>query len=95
MSSRHNSAIIDEKWMGHHSTYFTHFSAAIAAAGANVVPFCADPDDFLKRFDQIVLLSAVRGRIAGPVSPAGPVPSCFCPTRWRRHGNQEVGCRAL
>jgi hypothetical protein len=88
-------ALIDWNWMGHHPTYFTHFAAAMAEAGAEVVPFCADPEDFLKRLDQMALLPAVRGRIAGPVSVAGPAPSRFRPTRWRRHGNQEVGCRAL
>jgi hypothetical protein len=95
MSSRNNIALIDWNWIGHHPTYFMHFAAAMAEADAEVLPFCANPADFLKRLGEASLPDVARERITEPVSPAGPLPSCFCPTRWRRHGNQEVGCRAL
>ena len=69
--------------MGHHPTYFMHFAAAMAEADAEVLPFCANPEDFLRRLDQTALPHAVRGRIAEPVRVAGPVSSHFRPTRWR------------
>ena len=69
--------------MGHHPTYFTHFAAAMAEAGAGVVPFCADPENFLARLGQASLPDVVRERIAEPVWIAGPVSSLFRPTRWR------------
>ena len=69
--------------MGHHPTYFTHFAAAMAETGAEVVPFCADPADFLKRLGNASLPSAVRERIAPPVRISGPATSRFRPTRWR------------
>ncbi len=71
--------------MGHHPTYFTHFAAAIAEVGADVVPFCADPEDFLERVGHASLPTVVRQRIAGPVRVAGPQPSGFRPARWRGH----------
>ena len=71
--------------MGHHATYFTHFAAAMAEAGAEVAPFCADPEDFLKRLGMTSLTGAVRKRIAEPVLVTEPVPSRFRPTRWRGH----------
>ena len=79
--------LIDWNWMGHHPTYFTHFAAAMAEAGAQVVPFCADPEDFLVRLGKESLSVEARGRIAEPMRVSGPVPSRFRPTRWRRHGN--------
>ena len=88
-------ALIDWNWMGHHPTYFTHFAVAMAEAGVDVAPFCADPSDFLARLGKASLSPAVRERMAEPVRVAGPQSSSFRPTRWRRHGNQEVGCRAL
>lgn len=76
-------ALIDWNWMGHHPTYFTHFAAAMAKAGADVVPFSADPEDFLTLVGKSSLPAAVRGRIAEPVRVAGPVSSRFRPARWR------------
>ena len=73
--------------MGHHPTYFMHFAAAMAEAGADVVPCCADPEDFLKRLGNESLPAAVRERIAEPVRVASPVPSQFRPARWRGHYN--------
>ena len=69
--------------MGHHPTYFTHFALAMAEVGANVVPFCADPGNFLTRLGKASLPAAVRQQIAEPVRTAGPMPSRFRPTRWR------------
>ncbi len=71
--------------MGHHPTYFTHFALAMAEVGANVVPFCADPGDFLKRLKQASLPAAVRERVGEPARTNGPQPSQFRPTRWRGH----------
>jgi len=78
-------ALIDWNWMGHHPTYFTHFAAAIVEADAEVVPFCADPDDFLNRLGKTSLSSMVRERVLEPIRVAGPVASRFRPARWRRH----------
>lgn len=78
-------ALIDWNWMGHHPTYFTHFAVAIAEAGAEVVPFCADPDDLLIRLGSASLPSSLRTHIAEPRQVAGPVPSRFRPGRWRMH----------
>lgn len=71
--------------MGHHPTYFTHFAAAMAEAGVEVVPFCADPVDFLIRLEKAPLPPLVRERVLEPIRVAGPVPSRFRPARWRRH----------
>ena len=76
--------------MGHHPTYFTHFAAAMAEAGAQVVPFCADPEDFLVRLGKESLSAEARGRIAEPMRVAGPVSSHFRPTRWR--GYYDAWC---
>lgn len=78
-------ALIDWNWTGHHPTYFTYFAAAMAEAGAYVVPLCADPDNFLKRLGNAPLPAVVCERIAAPVRIAGPAASRFRPTRWRGH----------
>lgn len=78
-------ALIDWNWVGHHPTYFTKFSAAIARAGFGVAPFCGDPTDFSARLAELDLPSEVRGRIAEPVYVAGPKKSYLRPARWRRH----------
>lgn len=69
--------------MGHHPTYFTHFAAAMAEAGAYVVPVCGDPEDFRQRLAKASLPAAVRERIAPAVRVYGPGSSSFRPTRWR------------
>jgi glycosyltransferase involved in cell wall biosynthesis len=83
MAANTTIALNDWNWMGHNPTYFTHFAAAMAEAGAKVVPFSANPADFLKRLDQIALLPAVRERVAEPVQVSGPIPSRFRPSLWR------------
>jgi hypothetical protein len=76
-------ALLEWNWMGHHPTYFTHFAAAMAEAGADVVPFCADPDDFAKRLAGIDLGNEGLVRIARAERVEGPRPSNFRPARWR------------
>ncbi len=39
-------ALVDWNWTGHHPTYFTHFAAAMAEAGAEVIPVCPNTHDF-------------------------------------------------
>ena len=84
-SDNRTVALVDWNWMGHHPTYFTHFAVAMAEVGADVVPFCADPEDFLKRLKQASLPAAVRERVGEPARINGPQPSQFRPTRWRGH----------
>lgn len=78
-------ALIDWNWMGHHPTFFTDFASAIAEADAEVVPFCADPEDFLTRLGKISLGGEVYGRIHQPQRIFGPQESSFRPARWRKH----------
>jgi hypothetical protein len=76
-------ALIDWNWVGHHPTYFTHFAAAMAEAGAEVVPFCADPTDFAQRLVGLDLGGEAAARIATAEKVEGPRPSNFRPARWR------------
>ena len=76
-------ALIDWNWMGHHPTYFTHFAAAMAEAGAEVAPFCADPDDFARRLAGIDLGKELLLRIARAEKVEAPRRSNFRPARWR------------
>jgi glycosyltransferase involved in cell wall biosynthesis len=78
-----NVALVDWNWMGHHPTYFTHFAAAIAEAGAEVVPFCADPADFAQRLAGLDLSKGVLDHVAHAQTVEGPRPSNFRPARWR------------
>lgn len=57
----------------------------MAEAGADVVPFCADPSDFLGRLGKASLTTVVRGKIHSPRKIFGPQESGFWPARWRRH----------
>lgn len=45
-------ALIEWNWMGHHPTYIVKMALAIAQAGMNVAPFCANPDDFQARLQK-------------------------------------------
>jgi hypothetical protein len=56
-------ALIDWWWSGHHPTYFTHFAAALAEAGAEVVPFCPDPAHFTENLAALRLPPSVGCRI--------------------------------
>ena len=76
-------ALIDWNWMGHHPTYFTHFAAAMAEAGAEVAPFCGDPADFAQRLAGLDLSKGVLDHIARAENVEGPRPSNLCPARWR------------
>jgi len=76
-------ALLEWNWMGHHPTYFTHFAAAMAEAGAEVVPFCADPEDFARRLAGLDLGNEALVRIARAERVEGPRPSNFRPARWR------------
>ena len=76
-------AIIDWNAGGHHPVYFTHFTAAIAEAGADVIPFCADTNEFSIRLSEFDLAAAVSSRIAPAEWVGGPWPSNFRPARWR------------
>jgi glycosyltransferase involved in cell wall biosynthesis len=76
-------ALLEWNWMGHHPTYFNHFAAAMAEAGAEVVPFCADAEDFAKRLAALDLSKDVADRIAPAERVEGPRPSNFRPARWR------------
>lgn len=78
-------ALLDWNWMGHHPMYFTHFAAEMAQAGAQVVPFCAEPKDFLNRLERQDLPQAVRGRVANPQKIAGPVWLPARPALWRSY----------
>jgi hypothetical protein len=42
-------ALVEWHWMGHHPSYAVRFAHALAEAGMDVVPFCANPADFHKR----------------------------------------------
>ena len=42
-------ALIEWNWMGHHPAYAVQLALAMAQAGLEVVPFCADPQDFEQR----------------------------------------------
>ncbi len=71
--------------MGHHPTYFTHFAAAFAETGTEVVPFCPDPEDFESRLNRCELSGVARRRIDAPTRIFGPQESGFHPARWRGH----------
>jgi hypothetical protein len=45
-------ALIEWNWMGHHPAYAVQLALAMAQAGLEVVPFCADPQDFEQRLAQ-------------------------------------------
>lgn len=77
-------ALIDWNWAGHHPTYFTYFAAAMAEAGAEVVPFCPDPADFEQRLDADKLSATTRCKIYASTKIFGPKPSVFRPLCWRR-----------
>ncbi len=84
MDIKHQTiALIDWNWIGHHPTYFTHFAAALAETGSEVVPLCADPDDFAKRVASLDLGEEAGARIAPAEKVEGPRPSNFRPARWR------------
>jgi hypothetical protein len=76
-------ALLEWNWIGHHPTYFTYFAAAMAEAGAEVVPFCADPADFAQRLAGLDLSKGVLDHIARAEKVEGPRPSNFRPARWR------------
>lgn len=78
-------ALFDWNWVGHHPTYYMQFAAAMAQCGSRVVPFCADPEDFLNRLVHTALPAGVRERIEEPVRVFAPVVSSFRPARWSRH----------
>jgi glycosyltransferase involved in cell wall biosynthesis len=78
-------AIIDWNWGGHHPVYFTHFAAALAESGAEVIPFCADPKEFTNRLTKLSLHSTVLSHIASAEKAISPWSSSFRPARWRRH----------
>lgn len=86
--SKKTIALIDWNWMGHHPTYFTEFAAAMARADAEVVPFCANPEDFNNRLSEMAENHALRNRICIAEHVNGPKPSKFRPARWR--GNYEA-----
>lgn len=46
-------ALIEWHWMGHHPSYAVNFALAIAKAGFDVVPFCANPSDFTARLQAL------------------------------------------
>ena len=69
--------------MGHHPSYFTSFAGAFAQSGANVVPFCIDPCDFLRRLDNLNLSLEIRRRINKPELITPPSLSSFRPARFR------------
>jgi len=63
-------ALIEWNWMGHHPSYAVQLALALAEAGLDVVPFCADPQDFARRLGQPPAVPApVAGRI-GSIHPA-------------------------
>ena len=76
-------ALVDWNWKGHHPTYFTNYAVALAAAGADVVPFCGDPEDFSARLAKLDLESGVADRIGRPEQVGRPLRSRFRPVRWR------------
>lgn len=76
-------ALLDWNWTGHHPTYFTHFAAAMAEVGIDVVPFGADPEDFGRRLGKLGLDEGAAARIARAGQVSGPAPSRFRPARWR------------
>jgi hypothetical protein len=45
-------ALIEWNWMGHHPSYGVQLALALGEAGLDVVPFCADPQDFEGRLQQ-------------------------------------------
>ncbi len=69
--------------MGHHPTYFTQFAASLAEAGAEVVPFAADPSDFDKRIASLALEENAAARIARVEKVEAAKSSNFRPARWR------------
>jgi glycosyltransferase involved in cell wall biosynthesis len=79
-----NVALVDWNWMGHHPTYFVQFAAAMAEAGAEVVPFCPDPEDFGRRLEAMELEPGVRSRIFPATRLAAGFTEGFAPSRWKR-----------
>jgi glycosyltransferase involved in cell wall biosynthesis len=76
-------SMIDWNWVGHHPTFFYHFSTALARIGCRVVPFCIKPEEFLERLNKADLPSSVKNLICEPISIKRPVYSSFRPARWR------------
>lgn len=88
-------AIVDWNWMGHHPTYFTEFAAALARADAEVVPFCANPEDFNNRLLEVAEDHALRSRIRMAEHINGPKLSKFRPARWRKQFEAFIFFRGL
>jgi glycosyltransferase involved in cell wall biosynthesis len=70
-------ALVEWAWGGHHATYFTHFAAALAEEGHQVVPLCPNPEDFAERLCALQLDDSVMLRI-GKAESLPPL------TRWVR-----------
>jgi hypothetical protein len=83
MSRSHRIALVDWNWAGHHPTYFTHFAAAMAGAGAEVVPFCPDPEDFAVRLAGQALPDAASSLIHKATKIFPPPRSSVSPACWR------------
>ena len=81
--------------MGHHPTYFTEFAAAMARADAEVVPLCANPEDFNNRISEVAEDHALRSRISMAEHVNGPRPSKFRPARWRKQVEAFIFFRGL
>jgi glycosyltransferase involved in cell wall biosynthesis len=78
-------ALIDWNWMGHHPSYFSFFASAIAEAGARVLPFCPEPDDFMMRLQRSICSADAHERISSALQINGPTASTIRPGRWRAH----------
>lgn len=59
--------------MGHHPTHFVHFATALAQAGAEVVPFCIDDEDFKCRLESSHCPSNALAGISEARQLLGPV----------------------
>jgi glycosyltransferase involved in cell wall biosynthesis len=76
-------AHIEWSWSGHHPTYFVNHAAAMARVGLQVVPYCAQPEEFEARLKDLQLEEVVAANILPAERIVGPSPSSFRPARYR------------